>query len=156
MPNSTSEAVGTTAKAIVDAIGITYNSVAIPSVKRKTPTVPEGTSLALPQIVISVGAEGRTEYLTGVQKLKIYPVAATIVSNTGQQAGDDAVIRQWRQQIELALEGRSGWQTGANAISGWNRATIVNQAPFDLSTLSKDYNYAVVIVEVEVLETRGT
>lgn len=155
MANSTSEAVGDVAKAGLDALAITKPGVtptaAVPSVKRKTPSVPEGDSLGLPQFVVSVGEEGKTEYLTATQKLKTYPVAVTIVTATGQQLADDATIRQWRQQIELVLELRNTWV----GLAGWNQVEITNKAPFDTTALSKDYDYATVVAEVQVVETRG-
>lgn len=147
MAASTSERVGDIAKSAVQALALSGVTV----VKRKTPSLPEGTSAGLPQVVISVGEEGRTEYLSATKKLKTYPVAATIVTAGGQQAADDATVRDWRQRIELKLEARATW-TG---LAGWNRVVITNKAPFDQATLSKDYNYATVVAEIEVVETRG-
>jgi hypothetical protein len=149
--NSTSEAVGTAAKAIVDAIGITAGGGAVPSVMRKTPSVPEGAAVALPQFVVSVGAEGCTEYLTATQKVKTYPVAVTVVTDTGLQSADDPTVRQWRQQIELALEAAGNW----SGLSGFNDAALTNRAPFDVAALGKDFNYSTVVAEVSVIETRG-
>jgi hypothetical protein len=147
--------VGDAALAAVSAIGITVPGtsppVVVPAVKRKTPSVPEGSAPALPQFVVSVGGEGRTEYIGATQKLKTYPVAVTIVTATGQRMGDDNTVRLWREQIELALEQRGNW-TG---LAGWNRATIVNNAPFETVALSKDFNYSIVAVEIEMVEARG-
>ena len=155
MPSATSQLVGDTAKAAVDAIGITVPGSSppgsVPSVKRKTPSVPEGESNGLPQFVISVGAEERSEYLTATLKVKTYPVAVTIVTSTGRQLADDNTVRLWRQQIELALEARSSW---ANLV-GFNDAEITNKAPFDTGALSQDFNYSTVVARVSVVETRG-
>ncbi len=155
MANSTSAAVVEAAVTAVTALGITHNAVPLPVVARKTPSVPEGSAAALPQIVISCGEEGRSEYLTATLKSKTYPVAVTIVAGTGQQLADDATVRQWRQQIELALEARTSWQTGSAAVSGWNRSTVTNKAPFDAGALRTDFNYSVVMCDVEVIEARG-
>jgi hypothetical protein len=149
---SKSEEVGDMAKAAVDAIGILKPGVvpdaAVPSVKRKTPSVPEGDTLGLPQFVISVGEEGKVERLDAVTKIKAYPVAATIVTGTGAKAADDATVRKWRQQFEEKLEAAATWA----GLAGFNRVNITNKAPFDVNALSKDFNYATVVAEVEVVE----
>jgi hypothetical protein len=140
----------------VTAIGIVLpgTSNPIPVVRRKTPSVPEGTSQnpPLPQLIVSCGEEGRSEYLTATQKLKTYPVAVTIVTNTGQQQADDNTVRKWRQQIELALESWTNWQA---QVSGFNDSVLTNKAPFDTAALAKDYSYSVIICEVSVVEVRG-
>jgi hypothetical protein len=155
MPAATSQLVGDAARAAVDALNILIPGTPnrVPSVKRKTPSLPEGTSAnpPLPQFVISVGAEARSEYVTATQKLKTYPVAVTIVSNTGQQQADDNTVRLWRQQIELALENWASWSN----LPGFNDAVLANKAPFDTGALSKDYSYATVVAEVQILEVRG-
>jgi hypothetical protein len=155
MPNATSQLVGDVAKTAIDALAIIPpgGTVPIPSVKRKTPSIPEGASQSpqLPQIVISVGEEGMSEYLTATTKLKTYPVAVTIVTNTGQQLADDATVRQWRQQIELVLEATATWAS----VKGWNFTRLTNKAPFDVLALSKDYNYSLLLAEVEVIEARS-
>jgi hypothetical protein len=151
MANSTSQLVGDTAKAIVDGLQL----VSTPSVKRKTPSFPEGSVPPLPQLVISVSEEGKTEYLTATQKLKRYPVAVTIVTSTGHQLADDNTVRQWRQQIEMALEKIANWAALNTTNSTFNEANLTNKPPFDVSALSKDFNYAVVVVEVFLIEPRG-
>lgn len=150
MANSTSEAVGDAAKTGVDAIGITSGSpaTAVPSVKRKTPQVPEGDTLGIPQFVISVGEEGEIERITAETFLSKYPVAVTIVTADGMKAADDATVRQWRQQIRQRLLTPSVW----SGISGFNGVDLSSKAPFDQSALSKDFNFATIIVTVEVLE----
>jgi hypothetical protein len=144
--------VGDVAKAAVDAIGILKPSVvpdtAVPSVKRKTPSVPEGDSLGLPQLVISVGEEGAVEYLTATTKLKKYPVAVTIVTAAGAKSADDATVRKWREQIEQKLEVFASWAS----LVGFNEVNIINRAPFDVSALSKDFNYSTVVAEAQVVE----
>jgi len=148
---SVSELVGDVAKAAVDAIGITNNAVAVPSVKRKTPSVPEGDTLGLPQFVISVGEEGKVETLTATEKLKRYPVAVTIVTGGGSKAADDPTLRSWRQQLEQKLDARDTWRTD---VAGFNEVNITNKLPFDASALAKDFNYATVVAEVQVIEAR--
>jgi hypothetical protein len=155
MPGATSQLVGDAAKAAVDALNIVIPGTTnrVPSVKRKTPSVPQGASQhpPLPQFVISIGEERRSEYVTATQKLKTYPVAVTIVTNTGQQLADDNTVRLWRQQIETALESWASWSN----LAGFNDAVLTNKAPFDTGALAKDYSYATVICEVSVLESRG-
>jgi hypothetical protein len=152
---SKSEEVGDVAKAAVDAIGIlkpgAVPDTAVPSVKRKSPSTPEGDTLGLPQLVISVGEEGAVEYLDAQTKLKQYPVAVTIVTASGARAADDVTVRKWREQIEQKLESRAAWAT----LTGFNDVNITNKAPFDISALSKDYNYAAVLAVVEVVEERS-
>lgn len=149
---SVSEEVGDTAKTAVDALAILKPGItpdaAVPSVKRKLPSVPEGDTLGLPQFVISVGEEGKVERLTAVSKLKTYPVAVTIVTNTGAKAADDVTVRKWRQQIEVKLENEMTWM----GIAGFNRVNITNKPPFDVSALAKDFNYSTVVAEVEIVE----
>jgi hypothetical protein len=148
---SKSEEVGDVAKAAVDALAIAKPSPGtgtVPSVKRKTPSVPEGATNGLPEFVISVGEEGKVERLTAVSKLKTYPVAVTIVTNTGAKAADDATVRKWRQQIEQKLEAQATWI----GVTGFNRVNITNKPPFDVSALAKDFNYSTVVAEVEVVE----
>lgn len=165
MATSTSDAVGAAAEAMVSALNLVP---AAQVVRRKVPGAPEGTvpkppegtpagQLRILTISISVGEEGDTEYLTAVLKVKNYPVAVTIVTNTGRDAADDDQIRQWRQQIEVAIESRSSWRAQARVIGfGYNLATITNKPPFDPAALSKDFNYSTVVATVSVVEPRAT
>lgn len=118
-------------------------------VRRKTPTLPEGTTAALPQVVVSIEAEGEVEQIDYSTDLVRYPVAVTIVTADGKNADDDAV-RGWRQQIRRAVEARATW----SGLSGWNAIGITGRAPFDASALSKDLNYSTIVFTVEVLEPR--
>lgn len=148
MADSKSEAVGDAVKAAVEALGLTGLKGVV---KRKKPDVPEGDTVGLPQAVVSVGEEGKTEYLTAVKKLKTYPAAVTIVTGGGMKAADDAQVRQWREQIERKLESYATW----SGFAGWNETNITNKAPFDASALSKDFNYSTVVADVQVIETKG-
>lgn len=143
---SVSEAVGDVGKSAVEALALSGVTV----VKRKTPSVPEGTTAPLPQVVITVGEEGPTEYLTATTKLKTYPLAATIVTAGGVPLADDPTVRAWRQQIEEKLDARATWA----GLAGFNEVNITNKLPFDASALAKDFNYSPVVAEVEVLEAR--
>lgn len=141
---STSEAVGDAAKAAVDLLALP----SVTCVKRKTPSRPEGATAPLPEVVVSVGEEGKAERLTAQTKLKTYPVAVTIVTAGGQKAADDPTVRDWRQQIEQALFARATW----SGIDGWSVVNITDKAPFDTAALSKDFNYSTIVAEVEVVE----
>jgi hypothetical protein len=112
--------------------------------------VPEGTAQGLPQFVVSVGAVPDTEYLTATQKLRKYPVAVTIVTNTGQQAADDATVRQWRDRIDAALDTRTAFA----GVAGFNQVDAGGGAPFDVSALAKDFDYSVQTFVVSVIEPR--
>ncbi len=152
MADSVSEQVGDIALAAVLAIGIVRpaDGQPVPGVKRKLPAVPEGDTKGLPQFVVSVDGEGPTEYLTATQKLKRYPVAVTIVTAGGQQTGDDATVRKWRELIEKKLDARATWA----GLTGWNEVNITSKPPFDVAALPKDFNFATVVAEVQVIEAR--
>lgn len=156
MADSTSELIGDTAKAAIEAIGLTRlvnggpATEPVPVTKRKQPGVPEGDRKGLPQIVVSVGDEGETEYLTATRKLKTYPVVVLVVTGTGALAGDDPDVRRMRELVEGELDKRATW----TAVSGWNQVTVRNLTPFERSALAKDLNYAAVVAAVEVIEAR--
>jgi hypothetical protein len=147
---STSEAVGDVAVAAASALGLATGTppAALPVERRKTPGVPEGQTPTLPQVVVSVGEEGRVERLSATQKLKTYPAAFTIVTAGGRVAGDNPTVRRWRQAIEAKAEAQATWV----GLAGFNRVTITNKPPFDVQALGKDFNYATVVAEVEVVE----
>jgi len=147
---SVSEAVGDRVKTAIDAIGITSGASAVPSVKRKLPNLPEGDPLGVPQFVVSVEGEGPTIYLDVEKKIRAYPVAVTIVTATGAKAADDATVRQWRDQIDAALDTRAAFTT----LPGFNDVSAAGRAPFDVSALPKDWNYSVQVFTVEVIEAR--
>lgn len=155
MANSTSELIGDTAKTAIEAIGLTRPATpgpteAVPVIKRKLPGIPEGDASGLPQIVVSVGDEGPTEYLTATQKLKTYPVTAVIVTGTGAITGDDAPVREWREKVEKELDKRTTWA----GVSGWNRVSIRNLDPFERAAMQKDLVFSAVVAVVEVIEAR--
>lgn len=149
MASSTSELIGDVAKAAVEALALSGVTAVV---KRKLPGVPEGDDNGLPQVVISVGEEGKTEYLTATEKLKTYPVTIAIVTAGGSLAGDDPAVREWRQLIEEALDARATW---VDDVAGWNRVSLTNRPPFDRASLSKDYNYSLVVAAVEVIEAHA-
>jgi hypothetical protein len=151
--DSTSELLGTVAKAAVEAVGLTRPAdpgptEPVPVVKRKLPGVPQGDTNGLPQVVVSVGEEGATEYLTGTELLKSYPVTVALVTDTGSKAADDAVVRQWRERIEQELDKRSTWVS----VPGWNETSLSNSHPFDRAALPKDANYTLVTAVVQMIE----
>lgn len=156
MPDSTSEAVGDAAKTAIEGIGLTRTPVgggapeAIPVVKRKHAGVPKGDVNGLPQVVVSVGEEGATEYLSATQKLKSYPVNVAIVTPAGNKHGDDATVRKWREDIEEELDKRASWAT----VSGFNAVDVVNREPFDRTAMAKDQNYSLIVATVSVVEAR--
>lgn len=146
MADSKSEELGDVAKAAVEALALSGATV----VKRKTPMRPEGAANALPEIVVSVGEEGRVEFLTAAHKRKTYPVAVTIVNRGGTKAGDDPTTRDWREQIEQKLEAKATWA----GVTGFILARVTNRAPFDSAALGKDFNYSTVVADVELVEAR--
>jgi hypothetical protein len=153
--DSTSELVGDVARAAIEALGLTRpvaggaGTEAVPVVKRKQPGVPDGDRKGLPQVVVSVGEEGETEYLTATEKLKKYPVVVLIVTNTGALAGDDPAVRWLRSRVERTLDARSTWR---GTVPGFNRVTLRHLSPFERAALPKDLNYSAVVAVVEVVE----
>lgn len=152
MADSTSEAVGDAAVAAMTALGLEAGEppAALPVARRKTPSVPEGQTLTLPQLVVSVGEE-RWERLDCRRKLKTYPVTFAVVTAGGRVAGDDAEVRKWREQIERKAEAQATWI----GLAGFNRVVIVPKPPFDVQALSKDFNYALTVAEVEIVENHA-
>lgn len=152
MADSTSELLGTVARTAVLAVGLTRPATPgptepVPVVVRKLPGVPQGDANGLPQVAVSVGEEGTTEYLTATEMLKRYPVSVAIVTATGAKAADDATVRQWRELVEAELNKRSTW-----AVPGFNRVDLTNRAPFDPAALPKDANYTLATAVVEMIE----
>lgn len=121
-------------------------------VRRKVPTLPHGASP--PQVVVSVGAEPETEYLTAAANLNRYPVAVTIVTAGGKLLADDETVRAWRQSIRRRIDDLE--RTTFAAVTGFNRVTTGGRSPFDPAALSKDLNYSVQLFTVEVIEQRAT
>lgn len=152
---SVSEAVGDAAEAAVTAIGVLKPpgvppAAAVPVARRKTPSAPEGSANGLPEIVVSVGEEPATEYLTATEKLRRYPVAVTIVTDGGAKAADDATVRKWRDQIDAALDARAAFAS----VDGFNQVDAGGGAPFDPAALPKDFNYSIQTFTVQVIEGR--
>ena len=148
MPNSVSDAVGAAVAAAVQAIGITDSAVAVPVDRRKTPSLPSGKKP--PRIVVSVGDVPATEYLTADEKLRTYPVAVTIVTAKGEDLADDPVIRQWRDQIDGAVDTRAAF----GSVSGFNQVDAQGGPPFDPAALPKELNYSIQTFAVQVIESR--
>lgn len=134
-------------KAAVESLGITSGGSPVGVVRRKTPSLPEGK--APPQIVISVGAEGDTEYLDfeGSEKLS-YPVAVTIVSGGGTREADDDTVRGWVQQIRELVGDADTWA----GFFGFLDVTRDGKLPFDRAALSKDFNYYTQVFTLRVQE----
>lgn len=152
MADSKSEAVGDAVQAAVEDLGLTRpgSGEAVPVARRKRPDVPEGDTLGLAQVVVSVGDPGPTEHLTSREKMRTYPVAVTIVTAGGRVAGDDMAVRAWRDRIDAAVDTRAAFA----GLAGFCGVTAGGGAPFDQTALSKDFNYSIQTFRVSVSEAR--
>ena len=135
-------------KAAIEALALTGVTVQ----RRKTPSLPAGENP--PQVVISVGEEPETEYLTAAHNLNRYAMAVTIVTAGGKKLADDETLRSWRQSIRRKLDDLE--RTTFAALTGFNRVTTGGRSPFNPAALGKDLNYSVQVFTVEVKETRQT
>jgi hypothetical protein len=140
---------------IADAIVTAVEALALTGVtvkRRKLPSLPQGEDP--PQVVVSIGDEPDTEYLTAVENLNRYPVAVTIVTAGGKKLADDETLRTWRQSVRRTLDDLE--RTTFAAVTGFNRVTTGGKSPFNPQALAKDLNYSVQVFTVEVLEQRAT
>ncbi len=148
MADSVSEAVGDVVKAAVEALSLTgLRGV----VKRKLPTVPEGDTIGLPQVVVSVGEEQETERLTAIHKKRTIRFAVTIVTAGGQQTGDNAAVRAWRDRIDDAIFDRQ--LTIFAALTNFVNLRAFGGKVFDPEALNKDFNYSALSYELKCVET---
>ena len=155
---STTEALGDAAKAAVLAIGINKPGVApptaIPCVKRKTPSVPEGEQNGLPQFVVSVSEEQEVERLTAAHKLRTVRFAVTIVTAGGQKAAEDVDVQKWRDQIDDAIYDKQ--LTAFAGVAGFIHLRAFGGKVYDPAGLAKDFNYSSLAYEAQVSETLAT
>jgi hypothetical protein len=155
---STAEALGDAAKTAVLAIGILKPNVApdtaVPCVKRKTPSVPEGEANGLPQFVISVSEEEEVERLTAAHKLRTIRFAITIVSAGGQKAGEDVTVQKWLEQIDDAIYDKQ--RTAFAGVTGFIHLRAFGGKVYDPGALAKDFNYSPLAYEAKVAETLAT
>ena len=59
-------------------------------------------------------------------------------------------VRKWRDQIDAKMEARATW----SGLAGFNGMDAGGGAPFDVSALSKDFNYSIQTYTVGVIEAR--
>lgn len=138
---------------IADAVVTAVEALALTGVtvvRRKTPSLPPGVSP--PQVVVSVGEEGDTDYLTATLCLVTYPVSVTVVTAAGgKKLVDDDTLRGWREQIRGAVDAKTAFA----AVSEFNAVHSGGRAPFDPAALAKDLNYSTQTFTVEAIEARS-
>lgn len=123
-------------------------------VKRKTPSLPDGTEPPCVVVVVGEGGEeGQTEPISATKKVNRYPVTVVIITAGGNLA-DDETIREWRDQIEDALDDRA--RTTFSTVTGLNVVNTIGKAPFDGALIPRDLNYSAQTFNVEVIESRST
>lgn len=155
---SVSEWVGDCIKTGITALALTYGTpaTAVPVVKRKVGVSP--VTKTVPEVVVLVDEEERTEAIDALTKLKTYSGVVLFVLPGGHTLADDPTPRQWRKLAEEVVDDKAratfaGPPTGAR----FNRSDAVGgKLPFDPAALPKDLNYAWVAFAIEVLEKRVT
>ena len=138
------------AGAIADAVAaaVTALNWGAPVTRRKTPSVPAGTTL--PQVVVTVGEEGPVEPLTARSQLVRYPVSVVYATTGGRALADDAQLRDRREALRNLLFTASTYA----AVTQFNSAEPVGKTPFDPSALALGVVYTEVVVTVETIEAR--
>jgi hypothetical protein len=138
---------------IADLVKTGITALALSSVtvkRRKTLSLPQGEDP--PQVVVAVGDEPDTEYLTADENLNRYAVGVAILTAGGKKTGDDDTIRDWRQSIRRKIDDLE--RTTFATLTGFNRVTTGGRNPFNTAGLPKDLNVSIQVFTVEVLEAR--
>jgi hypothetical protein len=135
----------------VSALGWTAGDppAAVPVVKRKKPSMPSGKNPM--EVVVSVGEEGEVRPMTGSQDWVKYPATVAIFTAGGKLTGEDADLRDKREELRLALNTRTAFAT----VPGFNRVTAEGKNPYDPAALAQDLNMSVYVFTVEVAEPRS-
>lgn len=139
------------ATAVADAIVAAVQALGWSGVtvfRRKVPTLPQGTDP--PAVVVVVGEEGLSEYLTATQDLIKYPAAVVYFSAGGHKLEDDDTIRARRQALRQAVETQGTFAS----VPGFNMVQSGGKAPFNPAALPKDLNVSTQTFTVEVIEDR--
>lgn len=137
-------------KTAVEALSLAGVTV----VRRKTPSVPEGTSAGLPQVVVSVREDVETERLTAVTKRRRFRFAVTIVTAGGQKLADDDTVHTWRESIDDAVFDKQ--RATFSAVAGFIHLKALGGPVFDPAALPKDFNYSPLSYEAELIESLAT
>lgn len=137
-------------KAAVEGLGWTAGDppAAVPVVCRKTPSLPPGKEP--PQVVIVIGEEGDSEYLSAARDLITYPAAVVYFSAGGKKLADDTEVRDRREAVRKKMEAAATFA----GVAGFNRVLAGGKAPFDPGALAKDLNASYQVFRVEVIEAR--
>ncbi len=114
----------------------------------KTPSLPQGKDP--PRVVVCVGEEGETEYLTSRDRLVKYPLAVVYFSAGGRKLADDAELRERREAVFNAVDAKAAFA----AVPEFNAVSRGGRTPFDPGALPKDLNASVQVFTVEAIEGR--
>ena len=140
------------AGSIADAIVTAIQALALVDsgnvVKRKVPSLPQGTDP--PQIVVSVGEEGPFEPLWAGYILVKYPASVCIFTAGGKKLGDDETMRTWRQSIRRAVDANGTFST----VSEFNLVDWEGKTPFMQPAAAKDINASLMTFTVEAIEVK--
>jgi hypothetical protein len=120
---------------------------AVPVYRRRTPSLPPGTSP--PATVVAVGAEADTEDLWAGRVAVRYPVTVARFTTNGHLLGEDAAVRTWRESVRKALADRTTYST----VSGFNKARSTRApAVYDHTGAEAKFTVAWAAAEVETIE----
>ncbi len=152
-------AITNNAVAILTGMGLTYAGKAFVIERRKTPALPQQpnpinpASLVLPEVVVSVGEEGKYQDITAVGRLVNYPMAVTIVTAGGAKLAFDDALATIAENIRYTMTLQTNWasQLGAN----WNQIDAFGKPPFDKNALEKTLNYRIITFTVQTREPRN-
>lgn len=145
---------GTIADAIVTAVnGLNWTvgdpPKPVPVVKRKKPSLPNGTNPI--EVVVSVGEEGEVRPMTGSKDWVRYPVTVAIFTAGGKLTGEDAALRDKRQEIRRAINTLAAFAS----VPGFNQVTPAGRAPYQSAAAGSDLNMSLLTFTVEVAEPRS-
>lgn len=147
------EEIGTTAKALIEALSLTGD----PTVSvRKELTQPAGADI--PEIVVVVDENYEAEPLTATEDICTYLMRVAIFTAAAGALQDDATVKEWRLAIRRALASRSAFITGVVETSAprhrFNEIHPGGRSPFNRQALEKLLNCSLLDFRCEVIEDR--
>jgi hypothetical protein len=140
---------GLIADAAVAGVNALALSGAPTAVKRKRPSLPQGTEP--PQIVVCVQRRGPTEYLDNAHDMRTYEGQVAVITAGGELEGDDDTLRGWCESIAGKLE---AWATWTGTVTTFNDVRLGELIQYDRAAGGKTLNYAVQRFTIESKEPR--